>query len=146
MIKRIFLGVLVLGLAILTIPPLRVRADPYLERMGETMHWLLEGPLSPMLNPYRRLKTQSEMGEAVRELIRDRNAGFVRPEPDEFRQFMQRELEGEDGLDGWGTPYIMVPQQDSMFIVSAGPDHEFDTEDDIVERLRFGAPAYMPRR
>lgn len=145
MIKRILLGILILFLLIMTVPPLRVRADPYLERIGETMSQLVEGPLSPLVNPYRRLKTQSEIGEAVRELIQDRNSGFVRPTPDEFRAFIQRSVE-DDGLDAWGTPYIMEPDQDSVAIISAGPDLEYYTEDDISEKIRYGAPAYMPRR
>ncbi len=85
------------------------------------------------------------MQKAVRELIQDRNMGYLRPQPDDFRAYIQREVEGEDGLDAWGTPYIIVPTADSLAIVSAGPDLQYDTEDDLVEKLRFRDPAYMRR-
>lgn len=144
--RRLLFAVLLLTLAIVTIPPLRERADPHFERFGEFLSEKLEGPLSPVLNPYRRLKSQSEMGEAVRELIQDRNQGMIRPRPDDFREYLQREIEGEDGLDAWGSPYILVPSQDSVAIHSPGPDREYHTEDDVVVKIRYGRPAYMPRR
>lgn len=144
--KRIFLALLILALATLTIPPLRERAQPHLDRAAEFMGENLEGPLSPVLNPYRRLRSESEMGKAVRELIQDRNSGYLRPDPDDFPAYMQREIEDEDGLDAWGTPYRLMPERDSVAIVSAGPDREYATEDDLVVKIRFAAPAYMPGR
>lgn len=144
--RRLLLAFLLLTLATVTIPPLRQRADPHLERFGEFLGDKLEGPLAPILNPYRRLKSESEMGEAVRELIQDRNRGMVRPRPDGFREYMQREIEGEDGLDAWGSPYILAPSEDSVAIVSPGPDREYHTDDDVVAKIRYGRPAYMPRR
>lgn len=145
MIKKIFLGILILGLAIVTIPPVRDRVQPHLDRMSSFMGQKLEGPLSPILNPYRRLRSQSEMGEIVPYLIRDRNAGNYRPSPDEFRSYFQRNVEGEDGLDYWGTPYILVPDPDSLAIVSAGPDLEYQTPDDEVIKIRYAAPAQHRR-
>lgn len=144
--RQLLIAFLLLTLATVTIPPLRQRADPHLERFGEFLGEKLEGPLSPVLNPYRRLKSQSEMGEAVRELIQDRNQGMIRPRPDDFQEYIQREVDGEDGLDGWGSPYILVPSQDSVGILSPGPDREYHTEDDVVVKIRYGRPAYMPRR
>lgn len=144
--SRIFLGILVIVLIVMTVPQLRVRVDPWLDRTADAFSEALHGPLSPLVNPYRRLKSESEMSEAVRELVRDRNMGYVRPQPDEFRAYMQREIEGEDGLDAWGTPYIIRPTTDSLAIISAGPDLEYDTEDDLVEKMRFAAPAYLRSR
>jgi hypothetical protein len=144
--KRLVLAVLILATATLTVPPLRDRADPHLDRFRESLGEKLEGPLSPVLNPYRRLRSESEIGEVVRRLIADRNVGLLRPEPDQFRDYIQREVRRSDGLDGWGTPYILVPEQDSVAIISAGPDLEYETDDDIVVKIRYGTPAYMPRR
>jgi hypothetical protein len=144
--KQLVLGILILLLATLAIPPLRERTAPHYDRFG---HWVaekLEGPLSPVLNPWRRLRSQSEMGEAVRELVQHRNQGFIRPQPDAFTEYLQTQVEGEDGLDYWGSPYILIPQADSVSIVSAGPDLEYETEDDIVATIRYGTPAYMPGR
>jgi hypothetical protein len=144
--KQLFLGVLILLLATLLVPSLREKTAPHYDRFG---HWAaerLEGPLSPVLNPWRRLRSQSEMGEAVRELVQHRNEGFIRPNPDDFRQYMQSQIEDEDGLDAWGSPYLLVPKEDSVSIVSAGPDLEYETDDDIVVTIRYGTPAYMPSR
>ncbi|MGK7311646.1 MAG: hypothetical protein ACN0LA_05350 [Candidatus Longimicrobiales bacterium M2_2A_002] len=142
---KIVLGILVIALIVMTVPQLRVRVDPVLDRAGESFSEALHGPLSPIVNPYRRLKSESEIGKAVRELIQDRNMGYLRPQPDDFRAYMQREVEGEDGLDAWGTPYIILPARDSLAIVSAGPDLQYDTEDDLVEKIRYREPAYMRR-
>ncbi len=144
--RRLFLGILILLLATLLVPSLREKTAPHYDRFGNWAAEKLEGPLSPALNPWRRLRSQSAMGEAVRELIQDRNQGFIRPNPDDFRSYLQRKIDGEDGLDAWGTPYILVPTQDSVSIVSAGPDREYDTEDDVVATIRYGTPAYMPSR
>lgn len=143
---KILLGLLVIVLIVMTVPQLRVRVDPLLDRAGESFSEALHGPLSPIVNPYRRLKSESEMGKAVRELIRDRNMGYLRPQPDDFRAYMQREVEGEDGLDAWGTPYIILPTADSLAIVSAGPDLQYDTEDDLVEKIRFPGSAFTRSR
>lgn len=143
--SKILLGLLIIALIVMTVPQLRVRVDPLLDRAGESLSESLHGPLAPVVNPYRRLKSESEMSEAVRELVRDRNMGYLRPQPDDFRAYMQREIEGEDGLDAWGTPYIIVPTADSLAIVSAGPDLQYDTEDDLVEKMRYMEPAYMRR-
>ena len=137
MIKRIFLGALILVLITVSVPSLRERANPHVDRLGSFMAEKLEGPLSPVLNPYRRLKSQSEMGKVVRELIRDRNFGIARPRPDMFREYMQREVEDEDGLDAWGSPYIFMLGQDSVTIMSAGPDLEYETDDDVVAKIRY---------
>jgi hypothetical protein len=136
--KRLFLAILLLGLTTLMVPSLRERMQP---RIDESREWLgerLEGPLSPVLTPYRTLKTQSRMGEAVRILIRDRNRGMLPPPPSEFPIYLENhEIEG---LDGWGAPLILSQEADSVAILSAGPDLEYQTEDDIVTKVRYADP------
>lgn len=144
--RRIFLGVLVLGLAVLTIPPLRRPAQPHLDRFREFLGEQLEGPLSPVVNPYRKLDSEATIGKVVRELVRDRNMGYERPAPDDFVAYVQREVEGEDGLDAWGVPYLLFPDPDSLAIISAGPDRSYHTEDDIVVKMRYAAPPPRWRR
>lgn len=144
--KRLLLAFFLLALATMLIPSLRERADPHIDRFGTFLGEKLEGPLSPIINPYRRLKSESAMGQVVRELIRDRNRGIPRPTSDGFREYMQRQVEGEDGLDAWGSPYILVPSQDSVAIVSAGPDLEYETEDDVTVEIRYGASSTSRRR
>ena len=141
------LGALIIVLLVMTVPQLRVRVDPVLERGGELMSEALHGPLAPLMNPYRRLKTESAVAEVVRGLVQDRNMGYLRPRPDDFTAYMQRKVEGEDGLDAWGTPFILIPSRDSVSVVSAGPDREYDTEDDIRDKIRYRDPDYLgPRR
>lgn len=144
--KRILLGLLVLALAVFTIPPLRRPVQPHLNRFGDFLGRTLGGPLGPVLNPYRRLDSEAEIGKVVRELVRDRNMGYGRPDPDDFVAYMQREVEGEDGLDAWGSPYVLLPERDSVAVISAGPDRTYDTDDDITVKIRFAAPPTRWRR
>lgn len=144
--KQLFLAFVILILATLTIPPLEERAAPYYDRLGTFLWENLEGPLGPAINPWRAVRSEAEMGNVVRELIADRNRGLIRPDPDDFQEFIQRQVDDEDGLDFWGTPYILVPGRDSVAVVSAGPDREYETEDDLVTKIRYAEPAYMPNR
>lgn len=146
MIKRMLLGLVVLVLLVLTIPPLRQRAQPAFDGLDGLVAWSVEGPLSPAVNPYRKLKAQGAIGKVTREMIRDRNSGFVRPLDDEFQAYMVRKLEEEDGIDPWGVPYAMRPTRDSVAVVSAGPDREFGTDDDILQTIRYGEPSPERRR
>lgn len=141
MIKRILLGLVVLMLLFMTVPPLRRRAQPAFDRLDAVGGWAVEGPLSPAVNPYRKLKAEGAIGKVTREMIRDRNSGFVRPEDEEFQAYMVRKVEGEDGIDPWGIPYAMWPTRDSVAVVSAGPDREFGTDDDVLQTIRYGEPS-----
>ena len=144
--KRIFLAFLMLGLVTLLVPSLRERAQPRIDVFREWLGQKLEGPLGPVLTPYRILKTESRMGEAGRVLIRDRNRGTAAPAPDAFAAYLtQHEIAP---MDGWGAPILLRQEPDSVALRSAGPDLEYDTEDDIVVKLRYEAPRsrYFRRR
>lgn len=137
--KRLFLAILMLGLVTLLVPSLRHRAQPHIDRSREILGEKLEGPLSPVLTPYRRLKTQSQMGKIINELTRRRNMGYEAPGPSELVDFLiAREL-SPDGRDAWGAPLLLQQRQDSLDIISAGPDIEYHTDDDIVLSLRYRA-------
>jgi hypothetical protein len=144
--KRIFLAFLLVMLAVLLIPGLRSRAQPGIDRFRAEAGERLEGPMSPVLNPYRRLKTRTEISRVMTELIHARNLGYRRPDPDDLQEFIAQKLEEEDGRDYWGSPYIAVPQQDSLAVVSAGPDLQYHTEDDIMLKIRYGGPPRQVRR
>lgn len=142
---RLILAVLILILVVLTVPSLRQRAQPHIE---EGQLWLgarLEGPMTPVLTPYRRLKTQSYIDEATVRLIRDRNIGSPPPASPDFRDYLLRhELKP---LDGWGAPLVLEQQRDSLSIISPGPDMEYDTDDDIRNTIRYrGASGSRSRR
>ena len=141
MIKRILLVGLVLVLLVLSVPPLRQRAQPAIDRFYEFVGWTMEGPLAPAVNPYRELEAQSTIGKVVREMVRDRTSGFIRPAGDEFEAYMARKLPDESFIDPWGTPYALRSDRDSVAVISAGPDLLYDTEDDISEKIRYGEPS-----
>lgn len=132
---RLVLAFLILTLVVLTVPALRQRAQPHIE---EGRLWLgerLEGPMTPVLTPYRRLKTQSYVDEATRRLIRDRNIGSRPPAAPDFRDYLLRN--GLEPLDGWGAPLVLEQRRDSLSIISPGPDMVYDTEDDIRNQIRY---------
>jgi hypothetical protein len=135
---RLMLAFLLLFLVALLVPDLRVRMQPHIE---EGRIWLgehLEGPMTPVLTPYRRLKTQSLIDEATRRLIRDRNIGQQAPLGPDFRDYLvRREIEP---LDAWGAPLLLEQERDSVAIRSPGPDMEYGTEDDLVNKIRYPAP------
>lgn len=142
--KRLFLAVLLMILAVLLIPSLRERAQP---RIDASRIWLgerLEGPMGPALTPYRTLRTQTRMGEVVRLLIQDRNKGRTPPVPEEFNSYMiRRNLER---TDFWGVPLIMVQEPDSLAVISAGADMQYHSDDDIINKIRYAAPTYRQLR
>ncbi|MFP4623433.1 MAG: hypothetical protein ACOC3J_02355 [Gemmatimonadota bacterium] len=142
--KRIILGFLLLGLAVLLVPGLRERAQPHIDPGRQWLGQKLEGPLAPVLTPYRTLKTETRMAEAASLLIRNRNRGQDAPAPAAFRDYLMRHE--VDPFDGWGAPLLIEQEPDSLAIISAGPDLEYRTEDDIVTRIRYRAPTQRVRR
>ncbi len=136
--KRIFLAFLLLGLAVLLIPGLRQRAQP---RIDVTRLWLgekLEGPMSPVLTPYRILTTQSRQAQVAASLLRDRNRGYGVPQPEGFEAYLNGH--GMKAADAWGNPLILRQEPDSLAVVSTGPDLKYETDDDVVTKIRYRAP------
>lgn len=136
--KRIFLALLLLGLATLLIPGLRERSQPRIDQGREWLGQKLEGPLSPVLTPYRTLKTESRIAKVVSHLVRDRNRGRPPPTPGEFRDYLA--AYGLDTLDAWGAPLLLQQEPDSVAIISAGADLDYLSDDDLVTRIRYRAP------
>ena len=82
-VRQLLTAFVLVWLAQLVFPGLKERAEPRIEESREWLGQKLEGPLAPVLDPYRILKTQERMGEAVRVLVRDRNRGRTPPSPRE---------------------------------------------------------------
>lgn len=136
--SRIILAFLLLALAVLLTPPLREKVQPEIDAGREWLGAKLEGPLSPVLNRYRTLKTQSAIEESIRNLVRNRNIGQAAPDPGDFAAYLtRRDL---SPTDAWGIPLLLEQETDSLAIISAGPDLIFWTEDDLVEKIRYPAP------
>ncbi len=135
--KRLLLAVALLILLSISIPALRDRAMPKYRAAGSWVWGVVDGPLTPVLTPYRRLETQSEMGEIMRALISRRNRGFPPPNEAELPAFMASEKLDSTATDVWGTRYNVLIQPDSLYLRSAGPDGELQTTDDIVDAIRY---------
>lgn len=135
--KRLLLAVVLLILLSISIPALRDRAMPKYRAAGSWVWGVVDGPLTPVLTPYRRLETQSEMGEIMRALISHRNRGFPAPNEAELPAFMAGARLDSTATDVWGTRYNVLIQPDSFYLRSAGPDGELQTNDDIVDAIRY---------
>ncbi len=80
------------------------------------------------------------------------------PEPAAFTKFLEentRELAGKDtrknGVDIWGTPYVLKVEEKGFIISSAGADREWDTDDDIrltqaIEGVRGGGKKSLEKK
>ncbi len=136
--KRLILAFLLVALATVTIPGLRQRVQPEIDATRVWLGERLEGPLSPILTPYRAVRTETRMAEAASVLVRNRNLGSPAPNPADFRQLLENQ--DVDPLDAWGAPLVMHQEPDSVAIISAGPDMTYDTEDDLTTRIRYKAP------
>ena len=143
--KRLFLALLMVLFLSLAVPQLRERSMP---KYREAAAWIwvrIEGPLAPALDPWREMRTRSEMAWVVRELLLWRNRGFPPPSSDEIAYFMERSGMDPTGTDEWGSSYHFQIRPDSVFLRSPGPDLTLETDDDLVLGLRYRSP-YRFRR
>ncbi|HEX7089840.1 MAG TPA: hypothetical protein VF192_06870 [Longimicrobiales bacterium] len=133
MVKKIFLVLVVLGGAMMTVPALRAWARPHLEpAFGDVMDWW-GAHLRPLVDPALRWSARNELRSVVRSLKEASQIGQPLPNPSEFRAYVtQRHLSGRGGNDPWGTPYYLVVTEDSLIGGSAGPDRERGTADDVL--------------
>lgn len=133
--SRLVLALLLLFLAGLLVPSLRERVQPQID---ESRLWLgekLEGPMTPLLTPYRRLKTQAQIDDALREMIQDRNTGYPPPVVTDFREYLIRNQ--IEPLDGWGAPLVLEREADSLMVMSPGPDMNYGTDDDMRSKIQY---------
>lgn len=134
---KVILVIVVLLVGVLLTPALREPIEPQIDQVQAFLGDKLEGPMTPVLTPFRRLKTRNEIGKAITALLHVRNRGYPPPEASAFTEFLVREVDDEDGLDAWGSPYVIVLKPDSVAVVSPGPDRELDTEDDVSKQIRY---------
>ncbi len=67
----------------------------------------------------------------------------------EYKRVRERQADSKLLVDVWGTAYRLVPARTGFFVVSAGPDRNWDTRDDIrvfqsLEDLGFPRSAQTP--
>lgn len=145
--KRLFLASLMVLFLSVAIPELRARSVPKYRAAGVWVWGHLQGPLKPVLDPWREMQTRSEMARVVRELILWRNRGFPPPRSEELPYFMERTNLDPSGTDDWGSRYHLRIRPDSVFLHSPGPDRILDSDDDLVVGLRYASPyRFQPMR
>jgi|GEM_PF-433826 len=140
MIKRLIVALLVLWFIILVVPGLRERAEPRLTAASAWTWGMMERPLSPVTNRYRRVQAESHMSKASRQMTLTRNQGFPLPDQQGLAGFLARHDIVPDGLDPWGMPYLIQQEADSLALISTGPDLQYGTRDDLVVRIGVRRP------
>jgi hypothetical protein len=136
-VKRVLLAVALVWAVTLVFPGLRDRLDPKVESTRAWAGDRLEGPFTPVRNRYRHAQVTSQLDKVQRALVMTRNQGGRPPAQEELGRFMRLHEVTPDGVDPWGTPYLIVQEPDSVAVISAGPDRKYYTSDDLVRRVRF---------
>ena len=91
----------------------------------------------PALYPVLLWMSKSEMERIGGHLTSFENQYYKLPtSPAKFPDWMARVLkEDKERIDAWGTEYRLRIWPDSLAVVSAGPDREHGTDDDIQHSL-----------
>lgn len=130
--KKLFLVLIVVGGATLTVPQLRARARPHLEpAFGDVMDWWAH-KFQPVVDPALRWSATNELRTVLRSLRETSMQMGQLPDPARFHAYvMQKHVSGRGGYDPWGSPYYLIVTQDSLIGGSAGPDRVRGTADDV---------------
>lgn len=125
--KAIFV---VLALAIIwAIPGVR-------QRIGVAMLPLFErlGPVGEKAaNPVRAFQARTDLSFFLRMIQDDETEGRTLPDPRSFKQWIDRRLPEETGIDPWGNEYWLRLTGTTFTTGSNGADGVRDTEDDIMQ-------------
>ncbi len=93
--------------------------------------------VSPLVDMPKITGTREAVSQLVETLRKDERAHGL-PSPEDFPDYVRKSLQtkGGDGADPsrdlWGTPYRLESDAKNYTVRSAGPDREYDTDDDIV--------------
>lgn len=90
--------------------------------------------VEPVLTPILRSSTQDEMERIVGDLETELQTGFNLPSRGQgFQDWLRKNYQGSSSReDSWGGEYILQVRRRTFRVVSAGPDREMGTLDDIV--------------
>jgi CRP-like cAMP-binding protein len=106
----------------------------HLEEIAERR--LEEEKFEPLLDMVRSVGVQSEVNDIAKIMHLETSTG-TSVNPQNFTEFVRKSMKDQRGvrdtsLDLWQTPYRLVASGQSYKVVSAGPDKQFNTNDDIV--------------
>lgn len=89
--------------------------------------------IQPAINPAYAWMTRGEMDQMIDDLeLADRTSGGIPAGRGEFEPWLERRYPQEASrVDGWGTIYRLETSRNEFVVISAGPDQEFGTLDDI---------------
>jgi hypothetical protein len=88
----------------------------------------------PVLDPAMRWSTNGQMDRITRDLATaDRTSTSIPETQAQFQRWLgSRYMTENAALDAWKTPYRIEVGERSFRVISAGPDREFGTADDLV--------------
>jgi hypothetical protein len=125
--KAIFI---VLALAIIwAIPGVRQRIGvallPAFERLG---------PIGEKAaDPMRGVKARNQLGFFLRIITDDHAENRQLPDESTFREWMDRRMPQESGIDPWGNAYWLRRRGNVFTAGSNGADGVRDTDDDVIQ-------------
>lgn len=95
----------------------------------------------PLANPAFRWMTTQQLNRIVEDLDVHQQSRGLPVGRGEFDLWLDRRYPQERSrMDAWGTRYRLEVRGETYRVISAGPDGEFGTEDDIVrEGMRSSA-------
>lgn len=143
--KKLILALIMLATVTMLVPGLRERAEPRAAAVWSWTRETLGPPLSPVLNPLRRMETESSIVRISNALLHNRNSGLPAPLDDLERFYVRKDIQGS-AVDGWGKAILVTQVNDSIQIRSAGPDTIFETADDLLRALEYPRPRQDFRR
>ncbi len=89
---------------------------------------------APLINPALRWTTRGEMDQIVKDL--ENWERTRRPFPagrGEFTEWLEARYQARDtAIDAWGLDYQLQSGSVSFTVLSAGPDREYQTSDDLT--------------
>ena len=93
--------------------------------------------VKPVTYPFLGWITQGELDRIATDLVDYEDKYFKFPEAREFDEWMdERYADPNLTRDAWNTPYrLRAGSRTTYYVISAGPDQEFGTDDDLQARL-----------
>jgi hypothetical protein len=122
--SRIVLLLVLLLVAVLTVKPLRERAQPHIETV---------------MNPMYRWETKNRVNDIYRLLERERATGGAVPRAADFRRFLEQREGEKAALDPWRQPFFLVTTRRTFRVGSSGQDRQRGTADDIFSKTELVA-------
>ena len=122
---RIFFILVLALIAVLTVPPLRERAQPQIDYV---------------LNPIYRWEAKNRVNEIYRVLERERAQGGGMPLPRDFTEFLTARDGADAAVDPWDAPFYMVATRRTYYVASSGEDRRRGTADDILSKVGVAVP------